>query len=183
MRTWKIIIIVILIGVSVWLYLGISAFFRAESDVLQQLDEMTQYYVSMDAEYVQPLAMSSVLSDDQRATLADISTKITTLSEAKNSTEQFENLLLVQRSIISFLSDQGLPEEFMSEERYKNWNTNASNRGEASRLAYNYNVALSLYNARHRTYIGKIASYWRLVHHRSYIGIDGTLQEETRISF
>lgn len=183
MRKWAIIIVVILAAVGLWLYFGISAVMSAERDLLGRLNDTAQFYVSMDADYVQPLLANSALPDADKATVSAISTQLRTLAQSKNANEQFVNLLPVQRAMIGFFATDGLPDEFLADSRYVNWNKNASNLGEASRYILEYNMALSRYNARLDTPAGKIARYWHVIEHRSYISIDGSLQDQTLVTF
>ncbi|MBP9850483.1 MAG: hypothetical protein KBC47_02215 [Candidatus Peribacteraceae bacterium] len=183
MRKWIIIIVVILAGVGLWLYLGISAVVSAERDLLARLDDTAQFYVSIDANYIQPLLTNSAFGDADKATVAAISTQLKTLAESKNPNEQFTNLLPVQRAMIGFFATQDLPNEFVADSRYVNWNKNATNLGEASSYILAYNTALSRYNAELNTPAGNIARYWHVIEHRSYIGIDGSLQDQTHVSF
>lgn len=182
-KKWPTIIVVILAAVGLWLYFGVSSVFTAERDLIMRLDELVTYYASLDKDYVQPLITNPVLPDADKATLSDISSRLKTLASSTDASEKFENLLLAQKATMSFFITPGLPEEFTADARYVNWNKNASSLGETSRLVHDYNVALSLYNARLRSPAGKIARYWRTVEHRSYLGVDGTLQDETRVSF
>jgi len=182
-KKWTTIIIVILTAIGLWLYFGVSSVFSAERDLLMRLDDLVTYYASLDTDYVQPLMTSPILPDADRTTLAAISSQLKTLSLSSDASEKFNNLLLAQRATISFFITPGLPEEFTADARYVNWNKNASSLGETSRLVHDYNVALSLYNARLRSPAGKVARYWRTVKHRSYLGVDGSLQEETHVSF
>ncbi len=185
MRTWSIVTVLVIgiIALVYSFYSGIAGVFNAEKDLLARLNALSQSYASMNADYVAPLLSSHVLPDGDKESLEQISTQMKDLGATKNPNQQFEKLLALQRSIIVFFNLPGLPEEFTQDTRYVNWNTNASNVGHVSRLVYDYNVALSLYNARLLTPSGKIASYWHTLDHRSYIGIDGTLQDQTHVSF
>ena len=183
MPKWAIIIIVILAAVGLWLYFGISAVFSAERDLLGRLNDTAKFYISMDADYIQPLLANSALPDADKATVSAISSQLKTLAQSKNADEQFRNLLPVQRAMIGFFATEGLPDEFVADSRYVNWNKNASNLGEASSYILEYNRALSLYNARLNSPAGKVARYWHVIEHRSYIGIDGSLQDQTLVTF
>ena len=177
------ILIAVLVIAGLWLFFGISAVFSAERDLLARLDTLAKYYVSMDEEYVIPLQTIPALPDDNRKMLQGISEKLKTLAVSRGPKEQLENLLLVQRGMLAFFAGAGLPEEFTANVKYADWNKNATNQGQASKLVYEYNVALSIYNARLRTPVGKIAGSMHMLAHRSYLGIDGTVQNQTRISF
>lgn len=183
MRKWTIIIIVILAAVGIWLYFGISSVVSAERDLLGRLNDTAKFYISMDADYVQPLRENSALPEGDKSALVDISAKLQALAQSRDAGEQFKNLIIIQRAMIGFFSTTVLPDEFVADSRYVNWNKNASNFGEASRYIYNYNTALSLYNARLNSPAGKIASFWHTIEQRSYISIDGSLQDQTHVSF
>lgn len=183
MKKWIIAVVVVLCLLAGWMYFAFASLVSAERDLLARLDAIVQYYVSMDTDYVQPLMTTTSLSESDRESLAAISAQLRALASHTDSSDQLTKLLDVQRSTIAFFTNPALSEQLTLDSRYAQWNKNASNQGHASELVRDYNVALSLYNAQLRTPAGKIASFWHTVEHRAYLGINGLLEAETKITF
>ncbi len=184
MRQRSIVIIVLVVAaIFVWLYTAFSSVLSAERDLLAKLDDLSRYYASMDAEYVQPLLTHPALSAADAQTLAGVAEDLQDLGRSKNASEQFEHLRAAQHSILGFFMTQGLSDDFTSDSRYLEWAKNASNLGTASSLLFAYNTSLSLYNARSQSPVGKVANYLHPLQHRLYLGIDGTLQAQPLVTF
>ncbi len=180
---WIIIAVAILVGLSIWLYIGISSVFKAERDLVGTLDLLAQHYVSMDALYLEPLQSNTALPPADLQVLREVSDKYKALAQARDADAKLNALIAVQRTTIDFFWTPGLPDAFILDSRFTNWNKEASNQGKASELLRNYNVTLSLYNARLQSTAGKIAGYWRTMEKRPYLGIDGSLQGDPQVTF
>ncbi len=175
---------VVLIGLAIWVTIGISRVVRAEQDVMGRFHEVVQYYVSMDQEYVLPLlSASGGLIGVDLEKLQTIDRQMRDLGSTVNTDEQYDKLLMMQRTIIPFLSTVPFPETFQAAALYQEWSQNCTNLGKASGLIKTYNEALSLYNARLSSNAGKLAGLWKRWEHHQYLSIDGSLQDETQISF
>lgn len=181
--TVAVIIGILFLALGYSVFTGFSSVVRAEHDLLMRLDALTEYYVSMDTDYVRPLITSGLASDAEAISLREISEKLELLAASENPDEKRKNLLAVQSSTIAFFSLPGLSEALSTDQRFKDWNTNASSRGRASQLVYDFNVALSLYNARLTTYTGRIARFWQSLENHSFLSTDGTEEAQTHVSF
>lgn len=183
MRRFLIIGLIVLIPLGWWLYTGAMAVLEAERDLFTRLDTLVSYYVSMDDAYVQPLLDRPSLSPSEKVFLEEISADLASLSDAPDANTTVDRLLVAQSSMITFFASPVGDESIRTDPLFSEWSTNATNRGHASSLVKEYNEALSLYNARGETLAGRIASLWNTMERRSYLGIDGTTQETTQVTF
>lgn len=175
---------VILVGVAIWLFVGISRVINTEHEVIARFHDVVQYYVSMDQEYVMPLlSASGGLVGGDLEKLQIIDRQMRDLGTTVNADDQYEKLLMLQRTIIPFLGSVAFPENFQSSALYQEWSKNCTNLGKASALIKEYNEVLSLYNAQITSHAGRLAGFWKRWSHRQYLSIDGSLQEETRVTF
>lgn len=184
LRRILIVLGIILIGVIVWLWIGVSRVINAEHDVMVRFHDVVQYYVSMDQDYVVPLlASSGQLSAGDTTALRSIDKQMRDLGSIVSTDDQYDKLLVLQKAVIAFVGTSGYPEAFANDARYQQWNKNSTNLGQASVFVKSYDEALSLYNARLNSTAGQLAGLWKRWAHHQYLGIDGSLQNETRISF
>lgn len=183
MRRFLVIGLLILISVGWWLYAGVTAVLETERDLFTRLDALVSYYVSMDNAYVQPLLDRPSLSSSEKVFLEEISADLASLSDAPDANTKVDRLLTAQSSMITFFASPARDESIRTDSLFNEWSMNATNRGHASSLVKEYNEALSLYNARGGTLAGRIASLWGTVERRSYLGIDGTTQQTTQVTF
>ena len=183
MRRFLTIGLIVLIPLGWWLYAGVTNVLEAEQDLFTRLDTLALYYVSMDDAYVQPLLDRPLLSSSEKVALEQISADLSSLSDAPNANTKVDRLLTAQSSMIAFFASPASDESIRTDSLFSEWSTNATNRGRASSLVKEYNEALSLYNAGGETQAGRIAFLWSTMERRSYVGIDGTTQQTTQVTF
>ena len=175
--------VLILGGIGLWMFFGISRVVQAERDVVARFDELAGYYATLDEQYVSPLQSNAELQPGDRETLTSIEKSLGALSAMPDRNERYEKLRATQKSIIAFFGTPGLPESFTADVRYQAWNKNATNYGEASARLKSYNDALGLYNSRLDSSAGKLVSLWRRWGHLRYLRIDGSLEDIPQVSF
>lgn len=174
------IVVVLVLG---WLFIELSRVLQAESDVKTRFHDIVVYYVSMDQDYVIPLLNTGILDGANRDALVGIDDAMKDLGSTPDADAQYDKLIALQKRIIPFLATTTFPETFMTDNRLTQWNKNATNLGQASNIIRSYNEALSAYNARIRSAAGKLAGLWKRWGHHQYLSIDGTLEDETVVSF
>lgn len=183
MRRFLLVIGAIIIGVIVWLSIGVSQVISAENDVKTRFRDIVDFYISMDQTYVTPLMTDETLQEGDKKALEDISEKMKELANTSNIDQQYEKLLLVQKAIISFVGSGSYPEKFSADSRFSDWSKNATNLGIASSKIRLYNEALSSYNARFKSTAGQLSTIWNRWNFHKYLGINGEQEEETIITF
>jgi len=182
-RKFLIILGIVAIAVAVWLYIGVSRVISTENDVKKNFKDIVQYYVSMEQEYVAPLIASEALQDGDKKALQEIGKQMRDLGQTIDLDQQYTKLLVLQKTIIVFIGSSSYPESFMADNRLAQWSKNATNFGTASLKIKTYNESLSAYNTSFKSTAGKLAGVWKRWSHHQYLGINGSQEDETIITF
>ena len=183
LRRIGIILLIILIGIGIWLWITASKALQAEKDLEARFNDVTQFYVGLNQQYVLPLSGLSTITPSEQQSLAKISADLDALAKNTKVKERIDALLLAQHDIIQFFTGSVLSEFLISDPRYVHWNNDSTNRGMASTLVFDYNQALITYKARNSGIIKHILRAWPTWPNPNLLGINGETQETTRIDF
>lgn len=183
MKRWPIILTVVLLGIVVWLYFGISRVVQAEKDVIARFDDLVRYYTEMNTQYIVPVMTNPELGEGDRQALSELKTSLDKLQAMQNRDDQYEALRALQKKMLGFFATTIVPESVSVDSRYQQWNKNVTNFGGASSVLKAYNDALGLYNALTKSSAEKIVTYWRSWEHRQYLAINGDLEDTPQVSF
>ncbi len=179
-----IVFVIVIAGVSLWLWFSISNIIQAQNDVSARFQEVVQYYSDMSLQYVDPLLNVPGASEDDQKTLRLISANLKALTQNPNIDEEYVRLIAVQHEIIAFFTAGSLGESISLDSHFLDWNMNATSRGKVSKLIYDYNQALARYNGSMRGLVGHVIERWT-THwkHVEYLSINGSTETDTLITF
>lgn len=177
------VVFLILIGIGVWIFFRISAIDQAERDVSTRFDAVVSFYVNIRPQYLEPLLNISDGTESNRKDLTSLADHLEALGKIADADERHEKLIAVQREMNAIFQGASLSATITSDRHFIEWNKEASSRGHASKLLYEYNMALAAYNAVKKSTIGRLMDFWPHWNHHEFLSVDGTTQAETTIHF
>ena len=174
---------VIVAALVIWVWLTAAEIVRLEREVEAKFNEVTNYYALMNKRDIVPLISAPGIPEAEKSSLIEISRSLGDFEKTAAIGSRYAQLLEIQQRFFSFFTTPGLSEAMLADANYANWNKNSTNQGEASNLILQYNQALSRYNYKLSTPIGKVVGKWPKWSYREYLSIDGKTQTSTLVQF